>query len=421
MRALEKLWRDALVEKQGGIKIPELTPKFNDLWTDAIPAHGEIGREVLQGLNFPARISLAALGARQPVPLDEAFIEAVVEKAYHKPAIESAGSGEVLRTHLRTISTEVLKPKVPQPLEASQLSAFSQEEVRRGIHIDFAEAVSEVARERGLPNPLTEDLLLGLVARVAAGRPEVNKLRVNASDIESALRALLVNRQPLSGVIGNLTDDQRRQLLGVVVRVAANELGVPFARDEEAFAAVRLLVTGEFFRDTIDSVEAVLLTVPELLVAIPGDVVRLPWTVVRLGRAVVNDIPGVPRTIFSVARTLVDRIIPGREDDDRPDPQLLTNTLRVFYQNGTFRSVAELFNELLAPDNESLRLALVIYARANGIRIRSEDIDLVRTHLLNPNNPNLGPLLTAGVRFGVDEYGRPRLERILRRLVPVSI
>jgi hypothetical protein len=415
-KPLEELWDRALKKKDRGIKIPELTPKFNDLWTEALPAHGGIGKDVLQGLNFPARISLAALGTRQPVPLDDAFIEAVIEKAYDKPAIKIHASGEVLRTYLRKIATQILKPK---PEETSQ-SAFSEEEVRQGVDKDFAEAVSEVARDRGIPNPLTEDLLLGLIARVAARRSEVSNLGVNASDIEAVLRALLVNRLPLGNVLtGKFEGEQGRRLLGVIVRVAANEFGVPFAQEEEALAAVQLLVTGEFFKDAVTSVRAVLLTVPELLVAVPGDVVHLPRTVVRLGRAVVHDIPDIPEAILSAVRTLVNSIIPGREDDQRPDPELLNDTLRVFYQQGTFRSVAELLNELLAPENESLRLALVLYARANGIRIRPEDIDLVRTHLLDPDNPNLGPLITAGVRFGVDEYGRPRLERILRKLVPV--
>lgn len=74
-------------------------------------------------------------------------------------------------------------------------------------------------------------------------------------------------------------------------------------------------------------------------------------------------------------------------------PEILNNTLVGIYALPEVGYVIDTANALLDEENESLRLALLIYARLNGINLEQQDIDKVRETVINRENPDLGTLL----------------------------
>jgi hypothetical protein len=173
-------------------------------------------------------------------------------------------------------------------------------------------------------------------------------------------------------------------------------LGVPI-EVEEARAALQLLLTGEFFRDVIEFSSIVLRTVPRLPVAVAGDLPRLPATLLGLLRGIVLDTVRFPQDV----RTSIEAILNGAT---APDAIPLRNTLGRFYDVATFREIATLLRTLLSPENETARLALILYARANGVPITQQHLDVLRDSVLNVENPDLAPILEAGVGFLRERY-----------------
>jgi hypothetical protein len=119
--------------------------------------------------------------------------------------------------------------------------------------------------------------------------------------------------------------------------------------------------------------------------------------------------PGLPVTPEEAARILDGQL-------DRP-PSPLTNTLRWLYGNAAATAVAETVRRIIARDNETARLAILIYARAHGIPLTPEGLDALHDGPLNSQDPDLGPALAAGVQvLTAQRGGEPGVVGVLRRL-----
>lgn len=83
----------------------------------------------------------------------------------------------------------------------------------------------------------------------------------------------------------------------------------------------------------------------------------------------------------------------AKEGEPLENPAILNNTLKTIYSAPEVGNTINVISALLAPENESLRIALLVYARLNNINLEQQDIDTVRDTILNRNEPNLGSLL----------------------------
>jgi hypothetical protein len=185
--------------------------------------------------------------------------------------------------------------------------------------------------------------------------------------------------------------------------------GVPI-RVDEARAVVELLTTGEFVVDVATGLRAVLVLVPRLPVAVARDVLtlpELPHDVVQAIRADLKD--DAPRTPRDVIVDLRD----GKLDDRR---RILTNTLRVLLAEATPGALLETIRALIGPENQTVRLAVIVYARTQGIDLDEKDLDALH-QALDPANPDLGVLLDRGLERVVDTYEDAALAvGVLRRI-----
>jgi hypothetical protein len=102
-------------------------------------------------------------------------------------------------------------------------------------------------------------------------------------------------------------------------------------------------------------------------------------------------------------------------------PVVLGHTLRSLYGFATLASTVKMIRALISPDNQTVRLAIALYARANGIPITPEDLDILRDRVFNLENPDLGPALIAAWDRLEDRVGGEKAKAILARLAKREI
>jgi hypothetical protein len=254
--------------------------------------------------------------------------------------------------------------------------------------------------------------VLGVGQTPSPGQPPPDLLdqvagQVGGADgerLRHALQQLFVVRKPPA-------EAGHQDVLLRAVQVAGGlaRPGLPVT-PEEAAKILELLRSGEFFSDVAGTTSAV----AQLTHALPGalvrDIPRTPSRLDELGEALARDGVDAFGHVSQLAADLLDGHL------DRP-PSPLTNTLRWLYGNAAPAAVAETVRQIIARDNETARLAILIYARAHGIPLTEEGLDALRDGPFNPQDPDLGPALAAGVKtLAAQRGGEQGVVGVLRRL-----
>jgi hypothetical protein len=133
----------------------------------------------------------------------------------------------------------------------------------------------------------------------------------------------------------------------------------------------------------------------------------LPWDVVEALRDdFAGHLPHRPEAFLAQLR------------DGRIDRAVLPNTMRVLKNRAVPPDAAETLRALIAPKNRTVRLAILIYARTQGVDIDERDLDAVYW-AIDPANSGLTPLLNRGLARVQRQYPVARdVVTILRRLTP---
>ena len=261
--------------------------------------------------------------------------------------------------------------------------------------LDFPSALAVLGAGQAPSTPPPPDLLDQVAGRV--GGADGERLR-------GALERLFVARR-LPAEAGSETE----LLRAVQVGGGLARPGLPVSPDEAA-RVLALLRSGEFFGDAAATTSAVIQLTGELPRALVRDVPRTPGRLDELGEALVRDGAEAFGEISAIAGDLLD----GRLDGP---PSPLSNTLRWLYGHAAVSAVAEAVRGILAPDNETARLAIIIYARAHGIPLTPEGLDALRDGPLDSRDPDLGPALAAGVQaIAARRGGEAGVIGMLRRL-----
>jgi hypothetical protein len=222
--------------------------------------------------------------------------------------------------------------------------------------------------------------------------------------LRHALHQLFVARKP-PGEAGS--EDVLIRALQVGGAIARPGLPVTPA---EAAQVLDLLRSGEFFDDAAGTTSAVLQLTRQLPRALVRDIPRTPSRLDELGEALVRDGADAVGHISEIAADLLDGQL------DRP-PSSLTNTLRWLYGNAAAAAVAETVRRIIGRDNETARLAILLYARAHGIPLTPEGLDALHDGPLDTRDPDLGPALAAGVQvLTAARGGEQGVIGVLRRL-----
>lgn len=278
------------------------------------------------------------------------------------------------------------------------------------VAVDRIQGERLVDHLRALDFPAAVALLgVGQAAARAPGPELLEQVgaQVGGADgerLRHALHQLFVARKP-PGEAGS--EDVLIRALQVGGGIARPGLPVT---PEEAAQVLDLLRSGEFFSDAAGTTSAVLQLTRQLPGALVRDIPRTPRRLDELGEALVRDGADAFGHISEIAADLLDGQL------DRP-PSSLTNTLRWLYGNAAAAAVAETVRRIIGRDNETARLAILLYARAHGIPLTPEGLDALRDGPLDTRDPDLGPALAAGVRaLTAQRGGEQGVIGVLRRL-----
>jgi hypothetical protein len=252
-----------------------------------------------------------------------------------------------------------------------------------------AELLGEAAQDVAFEAPPDENLETGAVRRFLKA-----VLHENAS-----LRDVPVRESE--------GEERKREIFEQGISALARRGGMSFT-GEQVERVADLLATGEFYRDIASTTAATLATAHALPLAIAEDI-RWSPRAIRVLLALSRDLRGTPASAWAVFAQLRSGKL------ERP-PALLTHTLRVLYATATLATISEMIRSLLAKDNETFRLAVVIYARSAGIPIEDADLDVLRESAFNTDDPNLGPILDVAIERLEENLGRHFLFGVLERL-----
>jgi hypothetical protein len=247
----------------------------------------------------------------------------------------------------------------------------------------------------------------------------VHRLGVPAADVTEGTAD---GRFTLPGLIALLAvgarDRPRQPLVAEAITPATIERaldeigrlrGVPI-RVSEVREVIQLLTTGEVIVDVATGLRAVLLLVPRLPLALTRDALTLPDLPREVAEAIRADLKDdAPRTLRDVIVDLHDGKLDGRR-------RILTNTLHVLLGRATPGVLVETIRALIGPENQTLRLAVLVYARTQGIDLDEKDLDAL-FRALDPDHPDLGALLDRGLERVTAAYGdASRAVAVLRRI-----
>jgi hypothetical protein len=146
--------------------------------------------------------------------------------------------------------------------------------------------------------------------------------------------------------------------------------------------------------DLTEATDALIETLPSLPAAIVHDVVTAPLRDWHLLRGVVTDTMEVVRRPAGEPRGLFRR------------------TIQALHRSQLFTAGASVVRRITQPTNRTARLAIVLTARAHGLPMRAEHLDML-DRAINRDEPDLGPLLVAVVDILVQSYGRDAIRLIL--------
>jgi hypothetical protein len=233
---------------------------------------------------------------------------------------------------------------------------------------------------------------------------DVNDGRLSAHDVQDILSFFPDLHFP--GLItllalGTTANNQKKGTtpFSLTKRNIADALARLSAKDEHAKQAARLLLTGQFFGDMADAFATIFHVVPGIPLDLAQDFSTLPHLPRRLVLAITRDLGDAPSAVKRVMTELrTDGKINSRH-------KILSRTMGALYRQATARQIAATLHSLLG--NESVRLAIIVFAKSKGVTITQKDLDHVRK-AINPQKPDLGELLAPGYqhlreRFGTDQ------------------
>jgi len=235
-------------------------------------------------------------------------------------------------------------------------------------------------------------------------------------EIQNKFACLFQGRQSTKNFPSD--NELRSQLIRLAINKTADEIGPLTLKEQEE--AVRLLESGEFYQDIAGSLAAVYRVVPEvplkLIQGLPQTVVESPEYLNALAKDIL-DVSNNKRVVDSFLGKLKLWDSSGKKLP-KSRPKILSNTLAQVYKNPGTNGIAGVITALIAPENKSLRLAIIVYARVNGIKISNEDLDALIAGPLKTTNPDLEPLLEQAIASMEKQYG---IDEAKQRLSSMSL
>jgi len=177
--------------------------------------------------------------------------------------------------------------------------------------------------------------------------------------------------------------------------------------------ALRLLASGQFLGDVQDSLDAIYRLDPALADKILRDLVTHPYQGFELLPLLQQDAHGMAQCASQYLSHL--HLGNLNQPTETCRPQVLTHTLKGIYARPAGLAVSDTARAFLRKDNRTMRLAILAYARTQGINITEDNLDQLE-QALDKDNPDFYPLLAGAVAALAKEYGVKELQNKMDEL-----
>ncbi len=243
----------------------------------------------------------------------------------------------------------------------------------------FRQKIEGTSKEPDIEQKISE------VLHWAKDKGYLDKLDISADSAERLFKTILIEHNLPQELKSNTR--LKKELEQAAIKKAGEQLPLPL---DEGKRLVELVETGEMLDDVFYSINTLfsgvikagqLSTLDERLKSVFNAAIHLP-------KAVLSDLS--PKSAFDQLSRQIEQVKQGQSPDD---PAILNETLKTIYSIAAVGNTIDLVNELLAPENETLRIALLVYARLNGVNLEQKDIDELRETVLQQENPKLGSLV----------------------------
>jgi hypothetical protein len=166
----------------------------------------------------------------------------------------------------------------------------------------------------------------------------------------------------------------------------------------EAARIRQLLQSGEVVRDLGAGMAVALELARSVPASIYDDAIGLPELPGDLVSAVQAELSAFD------AGSAIATLKSLRQGSISQPPRIFPHTLRLVLRHATLRSAIEAARSAIAPENETLRLALIVYARSQGFDLDEGDLNALRDALAT-TDPDLGSLAARGLERVRDRFG----------------
>jgi hypothetical protein len=289
-----------------------------------------------------------------------------------------------------------LKRRLPE----RRIGGRDAEELAESIDgLNFPATVAFLGASESPRDGSHRELIEQAAANVARDE-EMRKLGVEAHVVEDSVNDLMRNHAPADRALGRLSRvrEARQLIFDGVVRELMKAAGLPSVTPGEVHQIGAVLQSREFYGDFASASAALAKTVKSAPKAVLADTAAMleaargvPTNVLDLGTQSMPRDPSVPPPF--------------------PSPIPPTET-----RSESAQSVAELTRSLIGRENKTVRAAVIIYARVNGVPLRARDLDTLHDHALTGDKPEIGPFLVAGFDRFVAGLGNYGLREALRRM-----
>jgi len=283
-------------------------------------------------------------------------------------------------------------------------SAFAGGSSERGNIDPLARGAGGIAAFLRARGNATGNGFVDTIARDASTRDG----RVSQETIQALLTDLLTTGSPPEALF---TDETLGSAVAAAAAQTLSRNGTP-VNPEDVRKAIGLLRSGQVFRDLDQIVHLAVRFAPEMATDVLTDLTNPPRWLVMGGPLV-----GIARDVGGILRGFPDAV-PALLHGNF-DARLPSATLSGLYRNSAAaREIAEDAGTLL--DNPSFRLALVLYARSQGVPLTEDDLRVIRATVLNVGDPDIGPLVAYAAKRGREDFGQPKIAAALDSLIGSS-
>ncbi len=187
-------------------------------------------------------------------------------------------------------------------------------------------------------------------------------------------------------------------------------------KDKEINEAFELVKSGQFKQDIRSSLKKIY-SINKDPAYILADIEKTPNLVVALESAILKDLQ-IRLPNANCATNAITGLVKNKNAVSKEClPSTFDNTIDALYEVNTVAKIAASARVVTDPNNRSSRVAIIIYARSQGINISEDDLNTLHRFLdTNKEDHKLEDIVNAGIKKFGDKYHLKDIQAVVEKI-----